>query len=475
MPFYNRLRLREGDSSGRKAEKVRIATRLIALRAALHDHLYGDGGPAAQTPVEDVSRYLRLATWNIREFGSGAKFGPRSRESLYYIAEILSHFDLIAVQEVHRDREALDHVLNLLGPGWTYIATDVAAGSSGNSERMAMVYNTHKAWFRQIAGEVVLSKASEIEYPHEERLRFGAGLSLELPEGARLASPPDVAIYRRAGKERLKAEVPIDLPEGTWLQLPQGTQLVLPHRHVVTRTEDGRVVLPEGTRVALPQQAMLKLPGQSIVGDTLQFARTPFLVAFQAGWLKLNLCTVHITYGKGDAGMRRRNQEIRKLTEFLAQRAQSERDTDADSFFVLLGDFNIVGRDHATMRSLLTNGFAVPDKLQALPGTNVDKTKYYDQIAYWAGRSEDDIPDGTVTRVEVARAGVFDFFETVYRAGASDPEGTDEAFYRSRARLAPDCDYAEWRTYQMSDHLPMWVEMRIDFGEEYLRQIAGGA
>ena len=122
------------------------------------------------------------------------------------------------------------------------------------------------------------------------------------------------------------------------------------------------------------------------------------------------------------------------------------------------------------MKSLLTHGFAVPEKLQALPGTNVDKSKHYDQIAYWADRS-----DGDVTRVEVARAGVFDFFETVYRAGANDPEGVDEAFYRSHAKLAPDRDYAEWRTYQMSDHLPMWVELRIDFGKEYLQQIVGGA
>lgn len=26
----------------------------------------------------------------------------------------------------------------------------------------------------------------------------------------------------------------------------------------------------------------------------------------------------------------------------------------------------------------------------------------------------------------------------------------------------------DWRTYQMSDHLPKWVEVKIDFGEEYL-------
>ena len=26
-----------------------------------------------------------------------------------------------------------------------------------------------------------------------------------------------------------------------------------------------------------------------------------------------------------------------------------------------------------------------------------------------------------------------------------------------------------WRTHQMSDHLPMWVELKIDYSDEYLR------
>ena len=30
-----------------------------------------------------------------------------------------------------------------------------------------------------------------------------------------------------------------------------------------------------------------------------------------------------------------------------------------------------------------------------------------------------------------------------------------------------------WRTYQMSDHLPMWIELKTDFGEEYLKDKAG--
>jgi hypothetical protein len=28
--------------------------------------------------------------------------------------------------------------------------------------------------------------------------------------------------------------------------------------------------------------------------------------------------------------------------------------------------------------------------------------------------------------------------------------------------------YNDWRTFQMSDHLPLWIELQIDFGKEYL-------
>ena len=464
MPYYYRLQIRDYDNEAKRADKRFIAGRLRALRKALreHLHLYKTNQGQGTTFLRDSTQYLRLATWNIREFGAGEKFGPRLPEAHYYIAEILAHFDLIAIQEVHEDRRDLEKVMDILGPGWTYIATDV----TGNRERMAYVFNTNKVWFRNIAGEVVLDKGDEISYPHEERLRFSEGLALELPEDTRLESPvlEKEHTYRRAGKDRLRSEVEIELPEQSTLQLPKGSRLVLPDRYVVTLTDDRRIVLPEGTQLGLPKDVMIKLPRNSIVGDTLQFARTPFLVSFQAGWLKINLCTVHIYYGEGRAGMKRRKEEIRQVTKFLAGRAAKENDFDADSFFILLGDFNIVGRSHATMAALKTNGFQVPEELESLPGTNVKKDKYYDQIAYWA--RDDGHPD-SITRVEVSRAGVFDFFETVYRY-------QDEAIYKEKLGQAAGSkwDYAQWRTFQMSDHLPMWVELRIDFGDDYLKLIA---
>ena len=32
--------------------------------------------------------------------------------------------------------------------------------------------------------------------------------------------------------------------------------------------------------------------------------------------------------------------------------------------------------------------------------------------------------------------------------------------------------YHKWRTFQMSDHLPLWVELEIDFSNEYLEYLS---
>ena len=31
-----------------------------------------------------------------------------------------------------------------------------------------------------------------------------------------------------------------------------------------------------------------------------------------------------------------------------------------------------------------------------------------------------------------------------------------------------------WRTYQMSDHLPMWVELKIDYSDQFLQDKLSG-
>ena len=68
-------------------------------------------------------------------------------------------------------------------------------------------------------------------------------------------------------------------------------------RRVRFRNVAGEIVLPQGQKIVARERP----PGEEEDADELQFARTPFMVAFQAGWFKFNMCAVHIYYG-ADSG-----------------------------------------------------------------------------------------------------------------------------------------------------------------------------
>lgn len=94
---------------------------------------------------------LLLATWNI------ANLGLQVREAEHYklIAEILSWFDLIAVQEVNDDLEGLRELQKYL-PGYSTIFTD----EGGNNERMCYLFESSKV--------TTLEKFGELSVPPSE-------------------------------------------------------------------------------------------------------------------------------------------------------------------------------------------------------------------------------------------------------------------------------------------------------------------
>jgi hypothetical protein len=140
---------------------------------------------------------LLLATWNIRDFDSNKfGFGPRLPETFYYIAEIISCFDLVAVQEVNRDLSAFERVTAILGREWDYIATDATFGPSGNDERMAFLYNTEKIWFRKVAGEIVLPEGQLVVSPKKVKVPKDQEEGESGAEGTRKARRP---ASRRSG------------------------------------------------------------------------------------------------------------------------------------------------------------------------------------------------------------------------------------------------------------------------------------
>jgi exonuclease III len=119
-------------------------------------------------PHKVIDSNLLVGTWNIRAF---SKLYPqweenpanpkRNLRALVYISEIISHFDVIAIQEVKVDTSGIRILLEkFLGPDWGLIISDVSAGDSGNSERLAFIYDKRRVQPSGLAGEIVLPLTS---------------------------------------------------------------------------------------------------------------------------------------------------------------------------------------------------------------------------------------------------------------------------------------------------------------------------
>lgn len=115
-------------------------------------------------PTKQLDRNLLIATWNIRVFGnltrkwhSDDQDSPkRDLHAILCIAEIISRFDIIAIQEVKANIRALRDTLKILGSNWSLILTDVAKGDSGNGERMAYLFDTRRVKMSGLACELVV-------------------------------------------------------------------------------------------------------------------------------------------------------------------------------------------------------------------------------------------------------------------------------------------------------------------------------
>ena len=133
---------------------IEVATNLAELREDLDQ----------KVPFKELDRNLLIATWNIRGFGnftrkwmSTEKDSPRrDLHSIFCIAEILSRFDVVAVQEVKGNLRALRDTLKLLGDNWSMVLTDTNSSNSGNDERMAYLFDTRRVQLSGLAGEIVI-------------------------------------------------------------------------------------------------------------------------------------------------------------------------------------------------------------------------------------------------------------------------------------------------------------------------------
>ena len=137
-----------------------LAAELDELRALLD----------ATVPAKELDRNLLVGTWNIRAFGgltdkwrSQQGDSPRrDRFDVRCISEIVSRFDVVAIQEVRGNLTALRAMLRTLGPDWAFLVTDVTRGREGNNERMAFVFDSRRVRPSGLAGELVVDMESTL-------------------------------------------------------------------------------------------------------------------------------------------------------------------------------------------------------------------------------------------------------------------------------------------------------------------------
>lgn len=115
-------------------------------------------------PAKVPGQNLLIGTWNLRNFGSltrewtaGSSDSPkRDLRGALAIAEILSRFDVIAIQEVVGDLRALRDILKYLGDNWAFFMTDECLGEAGKSERMVFLFDRTRVKPSGLACELVV-------------------------------------------------------------------------------------------------------------------------------------------------------------------------------------------------------------------------------------------------------------------------------------------------------------------------------
>lgn len=182
------------------------------------------------------------------------------------------------------------------------------------------------------------------------------------------------------------------------------------------------------------------------------FWRAPYMCSFRAGNFDFIAIATHARWGESVKG---RQAELQLLADWIDNRFTDEFVEDHD--LIVMGDFNVPKLGDKLFQALTSRGLQVPDSLlelkagdQVIGGSNLSQNARYDQILH--------LP--SLKKRFTNHGGTLDFF-------VSDAKIKE---------LFPDKDYTREKfTYQLSDHLPIWVQIITDIDGERLTQIVQDA
>ena len=173
------------------------------------------------------------------------------------------------------------------------------------------------------------------------------------------------------------------------------------------------------------------------------FWRSPYMASFKSGNFDFVALTTHIRWGDSEEP---RRQELERLADWIEGKRQEKHSEDKD--LIVMGDFNIPSKTSPLFKAMTKHGLKIPTALADLEhGSNLAKDKRYDQILHYA-----EYPDNFTNK-----GGILDFY-----IDASEIKD-----------LFPGMSKTEF-TYQMSDHLPLWMQMKTNIDGFKLQQIVQG-
>lgn len=178
------------------------------------------------------------------------------------------------------------------------------------------------------------------------------------------------------------------------------------------------------------------------------FWRAPYLCSFRAGNFDFLAVAMHARWGDSEEA---RRDELQRLSNWIEGRFKSKYVEDHD--LLVFGDFNTPNLTDEIFAALVSCGLKIPEPLvnlkdgnRVIGGSNLGKNARYDQILHWPTIPENFTNDG----------GTLDFY-------------IDDAHIEE---LFPGKNYTRQKfTYQMSDHFPIWIQVKTDIETFRLNQL----
>jgi len=178
------------------------------------------------------------------------------------------------------------------------------------------------------------------------------------------------------------------------------------------------------------------------------FWRAPYLCSFRAGNFDFLAIGMHARWGDSEEA---RRDELQRFSNWMKRRFESKYVEDHD--LIVLGDFNTPKLTDEIFAALVSSGLKIPKPLvnlkigdRVIGGSNLGKDARYDQILH--------LP--TVPENFTNAGGAVDFH-------------IDDAHIEE---LFPGKGYTREKfTYQMSDHFPVWIQIKTDIEIFRLNQL----